>query len=98
MNPNSFEKSTEKFSHLWKMPPEVSKIIEIDPKEIDNEHLWFLDGHLSSLQENFPDISEEIQETRNKIARAMWFEVNVSWEVMQAANNRDYKREYRSVA
>jgi len=95
---NNFEISIEKFPHLWKMPPEIEKITRINPDNVDWKHLSVLDNHLKWLCLKFPEISNEIKNTREKIAKAMWLSSNISWEVMQAANNPDYKREFRKVA
>ena len=93
----NIENNTEKFPHLWKMPPEIKSITNLNPHDVDSKHLWFLDEHLEWLQNQFPAISQEIQQTREKIRIAMWLKPNISWEVMQSANNPNYKREYRRV-
>ena len=93
--------NNEKFPHLWKMPPEIKSITDLNPHDVDSKHLSFLDDHLEWLQTQFPDIAEEIDKTREKIKIAMSGAKNiVSWEAMQAANNPEYKnfkREYRSL-
>ena len=91
-------KYTEKFPHLDTMPPKISSIMGLKPQDVSDKHLWFLDSHLEWLQEQFPEIAKEIQSTREKIKLAMWLKVNVAWEAMQAANNKNYKRKYRRVA
>ena len=95
---NSNERQ-ESFSHLWKMPPKIETITNIDPKDVKSEHLWFLDSHLKWLQVQFPDIAKEIDITRKKIKIAMWLWANmVPLEIMESANNPEYKnREYRSL-
>ena len=98
MSKENFEKSEEKFPHLWKMPPEIKAITKLNPHDVSKNHLWFLDEHLEWLQIKFPDISTEIEETRAKIRIAMWLEPNISKEVLIAANDPDYKRQYRSVS
>ena len=92
-----FESYTEKFPHLWKMPPNIETLTNLEPTEVQNEHLKVLDDHLWWLQKQFPNIADEIRNTREKIQIAMWLKPNISWEIMQAANNPDYKRKYRGV-
>jgi len=98
MKRNEFETSQEKFTHLWKMPPHIESITNLDPRDVGTEHLEVLDWHLESLQWAFPEIANEIQETREKISAVMWLKFNISWEVMQAANNPAYRRQYRKVS
>ena len=88
----------EKFSHLWKMSPEVSKIIDINPSDVDDKQLWFLDGHLEWLQIKFPEISQEIDITRWKIKLAMWLKPNNIPEILNSSkDNYSNNREYRPV-
>ena len=94
---NKFE-TLEKFPHLWKMPPEIKEITELNPWDVDWKHLSVLDNHLKWLCLKFPEICNEINNTREKIKVAMWLSPKISWEVMQAANNPYYEREYGSVA
>jgi hypothetical protein len=87
------------FWHLWKIPPKVESIINIDPEDINSEHLCFLDSHLEGLLEQFPDIFNEISKIREDIKKAMLPCKNfIPWETMKAANNPNYRtREYRPI-
>ena len=87
------------FLHLCKIPPKVEAITNIEPKDIGSEHLCFLDSHLEGLLTQFPNISNEISEIREKVQLAMLSSKDfTSWETMKAANDPDYRtREYRPI-
>lgn len=97
---NNSEAENTSFPHLWEILPGIKSITELDPNDVNSEHLWFLDDHLQWLQIKFPEIYKEIASTREKLQIAMSSPKSfVSWESMKAANNEKYSqvREYRSV-
>ncbi len=101
---SNFDKSWEKFPHLWMMSPEISSITNLDPNNVKPEHLSCLDEHLFTLEKQFPNIAWEITPIRRKIAILTSSPSNlISWEIMKAANDSCYtsyneNRPYRSVS
>ncbi len=58
----------ENLDFLWKMPPTVEAILNIQPENVEDKHLASLDKHLVDLCCDFPNLAEAIWEIRGKIA------------------------------
>ncbi len=90
MEQPNFE-TQDKFPHLGEIPPHIAAITEINPYNINNDHLWVLRNHLGSLELKFPEIAKAVAQTREKVENAMKMIPNTSWEIMKAANDPSYR-------
>ena len=88
----------DKFSYLDKMDPSVKSILDLNVSQVSDKHLWVLRDNMENHAQNSdPEVSEAAKWVISKIDLIIW-KTNrnfVSWEVMQAANNPEYVREFR---
>jgi len=91
----------EKFAHLDEVYPSVKWILSLNVAEVSDKHLWVLRDNMENHAKNSdPEVRDAANLVIEKIDIIIW-KTNrnfVSWEVMEAANNPNYRREFRSVA